>query len=341
MRLAELEIQRAIEEERERAAEEARTRARQQERQRQEERRRKDQEELEARLKEEALRQEQLEEEVRRIEEEARRLEAEFLAKEKKRQQANASPQPRRSSQDSEQRSRSQTPGERETRSRSRVPYTSYGRQSSRQPTPDSIRRTLEAALDEDSDDFSIEWERFAEAFKLGSHGSRSNSYRARTNRFQYQSPAVMFKEAWESYEARWSQLCSVHTTTSAQHPGGNSTISTPPPPPQQARLGFSDIPWPVLQQPTRANDMASQLTEGQISSFILSPFHASHGGPSSSPGMDSRARRMRIREALLRWHPDKMARILAAIDDEEERLAVKEGAEMVARHLNSLLGKE
>jgi hypothetical protein len=313
--------------------------ARHQERQQQEERRRQEQQLLEETLQAEALRQEQLEREVRRIEEEARRLEAEFLAREKKRQQANESPQPHRDSQDSEQRSRSRAPRDSEERSRSRVPYTSYRRQSSRQPTPESIRRTVEAALDEDSDDFTVEWQRFAEAFKLGSYGTKSQSNRTRANRFQYQSPAVVFKEAWDSYEARWAQLCSAQATTSAQHPGGNSTISAPPPP-QQARLGFSDIPWPVLQQPLRAIDVASHLTEGQISSFILSPFHQS-AVSSSSPNMDSRARRMRIREALLRWHPDKMARILTTIDDEEDRSAVKEGAETVARHLNSLLGKE
>jgi hypothetical protein len=35
------------------------------------------------------------------------------------------------------------------------------------------------------------------------------------------------------------------------------------------------------------------------------------------------------------------MARVIACIDGDEERRAVKEGAEMVARHLNALMAVE
>ncbi|CAG8718973.1 9563_t:CDS:1, partial [Acaulospora colombiana] len=175
--------------------------------------------------------------------------------------------------------------------------------------------------FDDDSD--CTEWERLAAEFaKLT--GSKAN-------RPTYKSSVPSLKEAWESYESRWSRL-------SAPHPAGSLATATP------LRLGFRDIPWPVLHQPTRAADLELHLTEGHISSFILSTSHPTSGQQSSlasSPNLDSRTRRLRIREALLRWHPDKIARILASIQSDDERSAVKDGAEIVARHLNALLARD
>ena len=255
-------------------------------------------------LKAEALRQQELEREVRRIELEARRLEEELRQRERKLQQEEAA-------------ARAKAQQERTKREQSRE------RSSQKpKPSPDPIWHPFDIGLDSDSDYFGAEWERFAEIFKQGV--SRSNS------RSRYQSPALTFKDAWESYETRWAQL-----SKSAPHPGGNVTKAAP------SRLGFADIPWPVLHQPTRANDVASLMTESSISSFILSPFHSSTGSVSSSPSLDMKTRKARLREALLRWHPDKMARILVGITAEDERANVKAGAEAVARHLNALLARE
>jgi len=180
----------------------------------------------------------------------------------------------------------------------------------------------FDLGLESDSDYFGAEWERFAEIFRLGANRANTKP--------KYQSPAMTFKEAWESYETRWSQL-----SKPAPHPGGDVTKATPP------RFGFADIPWPVLHQPSKATDVASLMTESSIASFILSPFHCSSGVTSSSPNVDTKTRKARLRDALLRWHPDKMARILLGIPGEDERECVKAGAEAVARHLNALLARE
>lgn len=198
------------------------------------------------------------------------------------------------------------------------------------------LRRAFEAVMQEDLSDIDTEWERFASAFKINvgrneRTGRPEHRAEIKVEKKKYQSPADTFMEAWESYERRWSQL-------SAPHSAGNSGNSAP------RRLRFADIPWPVLRQPTRAADVISHLSEGNISSFILSPFHSSttpHHHASSSPDAQGRARKTRIREALLRWHPDKMARVIAGIDREEDKAAVKEGAEIVARHLNALMAVE
>lgn len=262
--------------------------------------------ELQDALRAESLRQQELEREVRRIEQEARRLEEELRQRERKLQQEEAA-------------ARAKAQQERVQREKSRERPSQH---SSSKPSPDPIWHPSDLSLDSDSDYFGAEWQRFAEIFKQGLN--RSNS------RVRYQSPAATFKEAWEAYETRWSQL-----SKPAPQPGGSSTKATP------CLLGFADIPWPVLHQPTRASDVASLMTESSISSFILSPFHATSGPTASSPKLDTKTRKARLREALLRWHPDKMARILASITGDDERENAKAGAEAVARHLNALLARE
>jgi hypothetical protein len=280
------------------------------ERERRQELRRLEEEARARRREEEELQRErERERERRRLEEEARAKRQEEELRERQRERERQKPS-------SSQRAKSHE------RQRSREPRRKPSFYTHRQTTQEDIRKIFETNLDDDDSDHT-EWERLAAEFaKLtGSKSSRPT----------YKSPAASFKEAWESYESRWSKL-------SAPHPAGRLATSTPP------RLGFRDIPWPVLHQPTRAADLESHLTESHISSFILSTFHTTSGQQSSlasSPNGDSRARRMRIREALLRWHPDKIARILATIQSDDERSAVKEGAEMVARHLNALLARD
>ncbi|KAG8818175.1 hypothetical protein FRC17_010916 [Serendipita sp. 399] len=262
----------------------------------------------------EELRQKEIEQERRRIEEETRRIQEELLARQSQNTQPRTPPVDNR--------------GRQAQQSQQDRPRAYFSRSRQRTNTREGSGERIEMVSDSDSDIFDAEWERFAEFFKLGSSMGTSKANNAK---FKYQSPSTVFKEAWESYESRWSQL------SSAQHTGGHLTSSSPP------RLGFTDIPWPILHQPTRASDLCSQLTETNISSFILSPLHSTASTPaaSTSPSNnESRARKLKIREALLRWHPDKMARILNMVCD-EERAVVKDGAEAVARHLNALLSRE
>ncbi|KAG8787888.1 hypothetical protein FRC15_007397 [Serendipita sp. 397] len=278
---------------------------------REEQERRRNQERRDAALAEE-LRQKEIEQERRRIEEETRRFHEELFARQNHGSQARTPP--------------TETRGRPQQQTQQERPRAYFSRSRQRTETREGSGERIEMISDSDSDIFDAEWGRFAEFFKLG---SMANS-RTANSKFKYQSPSTVFREAWESYESRWSQL------SAAQHAGGNLTSSSPP------RLGFTDIPWPILHQPTRASDLGSQLTEANVSSFILSPFHSTSTTPASStsPNNESRSRKLKLREALLRWHPDKMARILNMVC-EDDRAAVKEGAEAVARHLNALLSRD
>ncbi|KAG8797406.1 hypothetical protein FS842_008524 [Serendipita sp. 407] len=278
---------------------------------REEQERRRNQERRDAALAEE-LRQKEIEQERRRIEEETRRFHEELFARQNHGSQARTPP--------------TETRGRPQQQTQQERPRAYFSRSRQRTETREGSGERIEMISDSDSDIFDAEWGRFAEFFKLG---SMANS-RTANSKFKYQSPSTVFREAWESYESRWSQL------SAAQHAGGNLTSSSPP------RLGFTDIPWPILHQPTRASDLGSQLTEANVSSFILSPFHSTSTTPASStsPNNESRSRKLKIREALLRWHPDKVARILNMVC-EDDRAAVKEGAEAVARHLNALLSRD
>ncbi|KDQ54520.1 hypothetical protein JAAARDRAFT_160547 [Jaapia argillacea MUCL 33604] len=89
--------------------------------------------------------------------------------------------------------------------------------------------------------------------------------------------------------------------------------------------LSFTSIPWPTYPQPTSPAD----ITPTTICNLLLSRYHS-----------DARCRKDRIREALLRWHPDKFARVLRRVK-EEDRADVEEGVGIVVRCLNELLQRE
>lgn len=108
--------------------------------------------------------------------------------------------------------------------------------------------------------------------------------------------------EARNAYESRWAAISA-----------------------SSESLGFHDIPWPLLVVPTRVAD----LTPENITSFLLDPVHSSN-----------HSRRERIRNALLRWHPDRFRRVLNRVADPEMGM-VEEGVGVVVRCLNALLAKE
>ncbi|KAF9520828.1 hypothetical protein BS47DRAFT_1245204, partial [Hydnum rufescens UP504] len=83
--------------------------------------------------------------------------------------------------------------------------------------------------------------------------------------------------------------------------------------------LTFADITWPVLSPVTDANG----ITHTKIAKFLLSLHH--------SAGI---AQTVRLRDALVRWDPEKfesqwMDRIV-----ERDKRKVKEAVEAVAREL-------
>ncbi len=113
-------------------------------------------------------------------------------------------------------------------------------------------------------------------------------------------------KEAWEVYERRW------HSAVAED--AGNAALLT-----------FESIPWPMNPQPTSVHELDGAL----VKSFILSPAH-SLGKPA----------KQRLREQLLRFHPDRfLGRWLSRVG-ENDRAAVKEGVNKVARYINEALAQ-
>lgn len=109
-------------------------------------------------------------------------------------------------------------------------------------------------------------------------------------------------QEAREYYDTRWQEC----TTVSNQ------------------QLRFGDIPWPVFA----VVSTTATITEERISEFIL---HEVEKG-------NSKVRRERIREALLRWHPDKFEGKLGTKLVVKEKDIILEGVGIVARCLNNLM---
>jgi len=129
------------------------------------------------------------------------------------------------------------------------------------------------------------------------------------------------FEEAWSIYESRWMLLT---FATRSIGPSSNTEV-------QQTNaashltLSFSDIPWPLLYLPRTCHD----ITAESIKRFLASEYHSSE-----------KTHRERIKEALLRWHPDRFgSRILDHVR-ESQRDEVRKGVDIVVRCLNELLSK-
>ena len=122
-------------------------------------------------------------------------------------------------------------------------------------------------------------------------------------------------EDAWTIYESRWSLL---NMTARSPTPMGHRMEKT-----SRVQLAFSDIPWPTVQPPRSKYD----LTSVTLSDFFLSR-HLPAG----------RATKERLRDALLRWHPDRFeGRYLDKIR-RQDREDVLDGVGIVVRYLNSIL---
>lgn len=112
---------------------------------------------------------------------------------------------------------------------------------------------------------------------------------------------ARLIVEAWTEYESRWSSL------------------------PTTEELDFKTVPWPLVLPPKSTDD----ITQEAIVAFLYSHHHS-----------QDQSRKERIRNAQLRWHPDRFRRFLGRVS-ETDRAAVEEGVGIVARVLNELTEKE
>jgi len=112
---------------------------------------------------------------------------------------------------------------------------------------------------------------------------------------------------SWQRYERKWQDLSN-----------GVFTDGRP--------LTFYDIPWPV-SMPARSFE---ELQSGAIEKFLLNPCH--------SP---TKTRKMRLRAALMQWHPDKFAQRFVDRIEESHRTAILAAVNSVARTITELMNKE
>ena len=107
---------------------------------------------------------------------------------------------------------------------------------------------------------------------------------------------------AWTKYESDWTSLK------------------------DRTTLRFRIIPWPLL----KSISSPDEITANAVGALVLSPHH--------SP--DKKARD-RLKEQLLRWHPDRFEGKWLPKVAEEDKEEVKKGVGQVARALNELMNRE
>jgi len=108
----------------------------------------------------------------------------------------------------------------------------------------------------------------------------------------------------WDVYESRWNALLA-----------------------SNGPLTFSAIPWPVADLPS----YVGELTIRSIAHFVTAPLRVRSSNV---------ARRHRIRQLILRYHPDKIYSIVSRTTD-EEKVAVEEGVRVVLTCLKYLHDEE
>ena len=129
-----------------------------------------------------------------------------------------------------------------------------------------------------------------------------------------------------ELYEMRWKELLASSTATIAD----------------DDLLRFEDVPWPIMTLSShdspvaRAAALVEDFTADAISAFL---FPATE--PPMEDGLDTAKRRKeKLRETMLRYHPDKFeGRVMQRVRP-VERDVVKEAVGIVARTLNALMAQ-
>ena len=94
--------------------------------------------------------------------------------------------------------------------------------------------------------------------------------------------------------------------------------------------LQWTDFPWPVLSfsSPTKKED----ITLEAVADYVFAPLRLHH---------DRAMSKERLKEIIRRWHPDRFeVKYLSRVINLHDREMVREGAGMVVRFLNDLLGK-
>ena len=132
---------------------------------------------------------------------------------------------------------------------------------------------------------------------------------------------------AWTEYEDRWRASLVIGHSGDGRRRGKNSSSSSSDLEGHREQgIGFGDVAWPVAKSPENPDG----LTVGAIREFVFTPLRGKNITPSK--------RKDRIRQLLLRYHPDKTAFLLSRVA-EEEKDRVREGINNVFMSLKSLQG--
>ena len=127
---------------------------------------------------------------------------------------------------------------------------------------------------------------------------------------------------AWMDYEDRWRASLLIRTGDRLK----NASVKLVEGEGRHKGIGFRDVAWPVAEPP----DDPEGLFFGAVREFVFAPLRGKDVTPSK--------RRDRIRQLLLRYHPDKTAFLFSRVA-EEERDRVREGVNNVFMCLKSLQG--
>ena len=127
-------------------------------------------------------------------------------------------------------------------------------------------------------------------------------------------------------YDQRWRELLQPPATNS-EEPGV---------------LSFADIPWPILKGKPSDGEVlhaisVEELTAEAISSFLFLLDIEQDLDPAGLAKM----RKERLRETMLRFHPDKFEGRVMTMVREQDKSAVREGVGAVVRAVSALMGEK
>ncbi|KAK7691343.1 hypothetical protein QCA50_004738 [Cerrena zonata] len=142
------------------------------------------------------------------------------------------------------------------------------------------------------------------------------------------------WKVAKEHYEEQWKVLLGAQSVED-----------------ERKDLRFEDVPWPVFPvdigpstdkkgklPSTESSIHLEDITVDAVSQFLLSTSQSNEDRATPTDDIAKKLRRDKLREAMLRFHPDKFeGRILSHVR-EDDRDKVREGVSKVAVALNRLM---
>jgi hypothetical protein len=194
----------------------------------------------------------------------------------------------------------------------------------------------------------------FESRLRIERHEKQQQEFKKRAEEIQQRKRR---ERGWDSYPESLSSSSSTSSDQESSTTTDNTSVYSPSPPTPDVvsrlseeeyeslvifhdqqwdwidtlpHLQWADFPWPVLSfsNPTQKED----LTLEAVADYVFAPLRLHH---------DRAMSKERLKEIIRRWHPDRFeVKYLTRVVNLHEREMVREGAGMVVRFLNDLLGK-